>query len=64
MLTDGLDQGGAVQITGDALLPGLFTAQDIAGFQRKHIQKAFQLHRARWIYKVLYDIRFNSPLRD
>ena len=64
MLTDGLDQGGTVQIIGDPLLPGLFRANDIAGLQCKLSQNVLQLRHARRIYKVLDDIRLNSLLLD
>ena len=64
MLTDGLDQGGTVQIIGDPLLPGLFPANDIAGLQRKLSQNVLQLRHARRIFKVLDDIRLNSLLLD
>ena len=64
MLTDGLDQAGIVQIIGDPLLPGLFPAKDISGLQCKLSQNVLQLRRARRIYKVLNDIRLNSPLLD
>ena len=64
MLTDGLDQGGTVQIIGDPLLSGLFPANDIAGLQHKLSQNVLQRRHAGRIYKVLDDIRLNSLLLD